>query len=45
MIRTIALLALLAGIGGCARYTERTSPCVCIWEPVNSQTAFEARLA
>ncbi|WP_299655644.1 hypothetical protein [uncultured Jannaschia sp.] len=35
MARIIAALALSALLGGCATYTERTSPCVCNWQPVN----------
>jgi len=35
MPKMIAALALAALMGGCANYTERTSPCVCDWEPVN----------
>ena len=29
-------LVALVLLGGCAQYTERTSPCVCLWEPINS---------
>ncbi|MEM7710171.1 MAG: hypothetical protein AAF264_05360 [Pseudomonadota bacterium] len=29
-----AIFALCALLGGCASYTEETSPCVCIWEPI-----------
>ena len=35
MARIIAALALSALLAGCATYTERTSPCVCDWQPVN----------
>ncbi|WP_299821179.1 hypothetical protein [uncultured Jannaschia sp.] len=35
MARIIAALALSALLAGCATYTERTSPCVCNWQPVN----------
>ena len=36
MVRIIAALALSALVAGCATYTERTSPCVCNYEPINS---------
>lgn len=36
MPKIIAALLLTVLLGGCATYTERTSPCVCNWEPVNS---------
>ena len=36
MPKIIAALLLTALLGGCATYTERTSPCVCNWEPLNS---------
>ena len=35
MPKIIAALALATLLGGCASYTERTSPCVCVWEPIN----------
>ncbi|WP_299841558.1 hypothetical protein [uncultured Jannaschia sp.] len=35
MARIIVALALSALLAGCATYTERTSPCVCNWQPVN----------
>ena len=36
MPKIAALLALAALLGGCASYTERTSPCVCTWEPISA---------
>lgn len=36
MPKIIATLALAALLGGCATYTERTSPCVCDWEPLDT---------
>ncbi len=36
MLRITIALALAALLSGCASYTERTSPCVCNWEPLNS---------
>ena len=36
MTRIITALALCALLGGCATYTERTSPCVCNWDPINT---------
>ena len=36
MVRIIAALTLSALLGGCATYTERTSPCVCNWEPIST---------
>lgn len=36
MIRMLFLGGLLAGLTGCASYTERTSPCVCDWQPINA---------
>ena len=35
MPKVIVTLTLAALLGGCASYTERTSPCVCVWEPIN----------
>ena len=35
-ITRATLVVLLALLGGCAAYTERTSPCVCLWEPIGS---------
>jgi hypothetical protein len=35
MLRIALALALVALLGSCATYTERTSPCVCAWEPIN----------
>ena len=35
MLKIITALALSALLAGCATYTERTSPCVCNWQPVN----------
>ena len=32
MPKIITTLVLAALLGGCASYTERTSPCVCNWE-------------
>ncbi len=37
MPKIIATLVLAALLGGCASYTERTSPCVCNWEPLSSK--------
>jgi hypothetical protein len=37
MPRIILTLALAALPGGCATYTERTSPCVCAWEPMSDR--------
>lgn len=37
MPKIILALVLSALLGGCASYTERTSPCVCNWEPINLQ--------
>ena len=34
--RTIALVMALAALGACAQTTDRTSPCVCNWEPANA---------
>ncbi len=34
-LRSIILLIGVAALGGCATYTERTSPCVCLFEPIN----------
>ena len=34
MFRITIALALAALLGGCASYTERTSPCVCNWESI-----------
>jgi PBP1b-binding outer membrane lipoprotein LpoB len=36
MQKIAALLALAVLLGGCANYTERTSPCVCAWEPISA---------
>ena len=36
MPKIITMLILTALLGGCASYTERTSPCVCNWEPLNN---------
>ncbi len=36
MIRIVTALAISALLAGCATYTERTSPCVCNWEPINA---------
>ena len=36
MARIIAALALSALVAGCATYTERTSPCVCLFKPINT---------
>ena len=36
MPKIIAALTLVALLAGCAAYTERTSPCVCNWEPINT---------
>ncbi len=36
-MRRLIILALAAlTLGGCARYTEKTSPCVCDWTPVSA---------
>jgi len=35
MPKIIAALMLATLLGGCATYTERTSPCVCDWKPIN----------
>lgn len=35
MPKIIATLVLTTLLGGCVTYTERTSPCVCDWEPIN----------
>ncbi len=35
MPKIIAALALSALLGGCVSYTQKTSPCVCVWEPIN----------
>lgn len=35
MPKIIAALGLMALLGGCSSYTERKSPCVCNWEPIN----------
>ena len=32
-------LALVAFLGGCATYTDRTSPCACDWQPINTEEA------
>lgn len=45
MMRMIALAALLAALAGCATYTERTSPCVCNWEPLSSDALLESAFA
>ena len=36
MAKIIAVLALSAILSGCVSYTERTSPCVCLFEPINA---------
>lgn len=36
MARIFIAVALSALLSGCATYTERTSPCVCNWEPIGS---------
>lgn len=36
MAKIITALALSALLGGCATYTERTSPCVCLWDPIGA---------
>ncbi len=37
MRRRMILIALAAiALSGCARYTEKTSPCVCDWTPVSA---------
>ncbi len=36
MARWIMILAATTALGGCARYTEKTSPCVCDWTPVRT---------
>lgn len=35
MPKILAVVTLAALLGGCASYTERTSPCVCEWEAIN----------
>ena len=35
MPKILVALVLAALLGGCGRYTERTSPCVCNWKPIN----------
>lgn len=35
MPKIIVTLTLAAMLGACASYTERMSPCVCVWEPIN----------
>lgn len=37
MPKIILSLALAALLAGCATYTERTSPCVCDWQPINDR--------
>lgn len=37
MPRIMMTLAVAALLGGCASYTERTSPCVCDWQPMNDR--------
>ena len=36
MPKIIAAIVFATLLGGCASYTERTSPCVCDWEPLNT---------
>ena len=36
MVKTVIALALSALLAGCVSYTERTSPCVCNWESINT---------
>ncbi len=37
MTRKILFLVVAAALlAGCAGYTERTSPCVCDWRPINA---------
>ena len=36
MVRIIAALTLSALLGGCVTYTQKTSPCVCDWQPINA---------
>ena len=35
-MRWIMIVLTTAALGGCARYTEKTSPCVCDWTPVST---------
>ena len=41
-MKLVTLLVLTALVGGCATYTERTSPCACNWEPINTDEDNEA---
>ena len=36
-MRILFLLSLTAALGGCATYTDRTSPCVCDWQAINME--------
>ena len=36
MVRIATALVLSALLGGCVSYTQKTSPCVCNWEPINT---------
>lgn len=36
MVRIIAAITLSALLGGCVSYTQKTSPCVCNWESINT---------
>lgn len=36
MSKILVTLGLCALLGSCATYTERTSPCVCLWEPIGT---------
>lgn len=39
MMPKLVLVLALAMLGGCATYTDRTSPCACDWQPINAQVA------
>lgn len=36
MARFIIIILTAAALAGCTSYTEKTSPCVCDWTPLNT---------
>ena len=36
MMRTALILAALLGLTSCG-HVDRTSPCVCLWEPISGE--------